>query len=401
MPLYQYAAINETGQTVKGTINAVNDIDLETRLKGIGLDLVENKEVTKKVPFFAKRRITNKDLILLCIHMEQLDRAGVPILDSLSDLRDSSDNPGMKNLMADLFETVRNGKMLSAALMTHPKVFDDIFVGLIEAGEKTGQISEVLNHLGNHIKWGEALKKKIKKATTYPIFLLIVMCGVVSIMMIYVVPKLSKFLTSQGIDLPFSTTSLIATSNAFSDYWYLIFGIPIVLIFIIKILNRTSEAFAYKFDALTLYVPVIGSTVRKIEIARFCRFFSITYKSGIGILECLEISSGVILNRIVKESVVRARQSVFDGSTLTSALRNGGQFPSLVIRMFKVGEDSGNLDSSLETVNFFYDKEVDESVEKMIGMIQPTLTIVLGVILGWIVIAVFGPLYGSFSKLGG
>jgi type IV pilus assembly protein PilC len=398
MPLYTYKAINDLGRIIRGTINGANEVDLETRLKGIGLDLVSCKETNEKhVILF--NHISNKDLILLCSHLEQLERAGVPILDSLSDLRDTAESTIVKNLMADLFESVRGGSMLSAAMAEHPKVFDHVFIGLVQAGEKTGQLAQIFSHLSNHLKWVVAIRNKIRKATTYPIFLLLLMASIISMMMLFVVPKLSNFLISQSLDLPFSTRALIATSHAFQNYWYLIFGIPIIALIVIKVFIKTSDSFAYLIDNFKLMIPVIGTTIHKIEMARFCRFFAITFKSGIGVLDCLEIASGVVNNRLIKESIITASRSVYDGNSLTVSLRIAGQFPNLVLRMFKVGEDSGRLDEALETVNFFYDKEVNDSVENMIGMVQPVLTMFLGAILAWVCIAVFGPLYGSFSKL--
>jgi type IV pilus assembly protein PilC len=398
MPLYSYKAINDLGRTIKGSITCVNEIDLEGRLKEIGLDLIACKETSeKKISFTSK--INNKDLILFCTHLEQLERAGVPIMESLSDLRDTADSIVMKNLMAELYESVRTGNILSSALASHPAVFDEVFIGLVQAGEKTGQLADIFSHITTHLKWLIDIRRKIKKATVYPSFLLVMMSGIITLMMLVVVPKLSDFLKSQNLALPMSTNLLIGTSHAFEHFWYLIFGLPILSIIGIKVFLKTSEAFAYTFDNIILSLPIVGITIRKIEMARFCRFFSITFKSGIGILECLDIASSVVNNRIIKESIIMARRSVYEGSSLTSALRVAGQFPNLVLRMFKVGEDSGNLDKSLETVNFFYDKEVTESVDNMIAMVQPALTVVMGAVISWVCIAVFGPLYGSFSKL--
>ena len=398
MPSYKYKSLNKQGKYINGQLSAANEIDLEKRLEELNLDLIDCKEMATN-GLASKGKISSKELILLCVQLEQLEKAGVPIVESLNDLRDNADTARMKNLMTDINESVRNGSVLSVALATHPETFDEIFVGLVAAGEKTGQLHIIFSHLANHLKWVDLIRSRVKKASTYPIFLLFLMCAIVALMMLFVIPKLANFLSAQSFELPIYTVALIATSNFFQNYWYVVFGVPVILIIFVKAMIASSDDIAYKFDQLKLRLPVFGPLIRKIEMARFCRFFSITYRSGIGILECLDISSNVIKNRVIKESVINARNSVFDGVPLTNSLRATGQFPTLVLRMIKVGEDGGNLDETLENVNFFYDKEVNDSVDRLLGMIQPALTIVLGAMMMWISVAVFGPLYGSFSKM--
>jgi type IV pilus assembly protein PilC len=398
MPTYQYKAINDRGRSMRGEISADNEVDLETRLRELGLDLVDYREAKqKKAGKFS--RIKHQDLIVLCMHLEQLGRAGVPLLDAIADVRDSSESAKLRDVMADVYESVKNGEMFSAALAKHPRYFDEVFVGLIQAGERTGDMSEVYNHLAEHFKWTHMLKRKVRKAMGYPIFLLLVMTGVISLLMLFVVPKLIDFITSQGFDIPFHTRALIAFSAAFKDYWFVFFGTPILIVVIISTLYRISENFAYNWDKMLLFLPFIGKTIRKINMARFTHFFSVMFKSGIDILDSLDGASRVMSNRVLKDAIVTVKRSVSDGTSLTASLRMSNQFPMLVIRMFKVGEESGNMNEALENVNFFYNREVTDAVDAMIGMIQPALTIVMGVLIFWVVSAVFGPLYESFSKM--
>lgn len=398
MPTYNYRAINDAGRPMKGEIVADNSIDLESRLKELGLDLVDWKEVaTKKAGRFSK--IKNKDMIILCLHLGQLNRAGVPLLEAISDVRDSTESPKMRDIMAGVYESVKSGETFSAALGRHPDTFDDVFIGLIKAGEKTGDLTEVYDHLAEHFKWTHELRRKVRKATGYPLFLLLVMGAVISVLMIAVVPKLIDFIESQGFDIPIHTRALIATSKAFVEYWYIIFGTPIILGIVGFTLYRSSAPFAYKIDQLTLKIPVIGSTMRKINMARFTHFFAVMFKSGIDVLESLNGSRNVVNNRVLRESIEMVRRSVSEGMSITDSLRISNQFPTLVVRMFKVGENSGNMNEALENVNFFYNREVNDSVDTMVGMIQPALTIIMGVLIFWVVSAVFGPLYESFSKM--
>lgn len=399
MSQFKYKAVDQEGKIISGEISAINEVDLEAKLTNFKLDIISTKEVKKGTSSLFAKKITEKDMIILCTQLEQLEKAGVPLLDTLEDMIESADNPRMTMILRDVYESVKSGNMLSKSFANHPYVFDEVFTGLIAAGEASGQLGEIFEQLTHHFKWVQEIKSKIKKASAYPIFVCLVMSAVIFIMMIYVVPKMVDFLTSQDMDLPGYTTALIATSEFFQKKWMLIITLPVIAYIVSKIMYRTNDAYHYFIDQLKLKIPVIGNAFRKIELSRFCRFFSITYKSGIPLLECLDISLKVVKNVIIKDSVVRVRVSVSEGQSLTNALKMTGNFPNLVIRMIKIGEETGKIDNSLNNINFFYDKEVNDSVNAIIAVIQPTLTIVLGMIMGWIAMAVFGPLYGSFSKL--
>jgi type IV pilus assembly protein PilC len=398
MPSYHYHAINEKGRNIRGVVVADNELDLEARLKQIGLDLIEGKQAkTRKTSRRGKVKI--KDLIILCMHLEQLDRAGVPLHDALADVRDSSESPRLRDVLTGVYESVKNGNVLSRALASYPRVFNDVFVGLIAAGEKTGNLSEAFTHLADHLKWSGEIRRKIRKATNYPIVLLIAISVVITTMMVYVVPKLVDFIVAQGFTLPLHTRALIAVSYAFQHFWYLILGLPTLLIVTLIVMYRTSENAAYKIDSIALRVPLIGPVMRKIDMARFTHFFSVMFNSGIDVLDSLKAARDVVHNRVLKDSVDLVRTNVTEGNSLTSSLRLSSQFPTLVIRMFKVGEDSGNMKDALENVNFFYQREVNDSVDRMVGAIQPILTVVMGLMIFWVISAVFGPLYESFSKI--
>lgn len=398
MPSYDYTALNAKGRNVKGNMAAANVVDLEDRLKQIGLDLTFYKQ-KREASIFATKRLSTKDLITLCIHLEQLERAGVPILESIEDLRDSAETSAMKSMMSDIYEAIKGGKLLSTALEEHPGTFDIVFTGLVAAGEKTGNVADVFQHLSHHLRWVSDTKRKVRKAVTYPIFLFLISIAVITVMMLWVIPQLSSFLTQQNFELPAYTKALIVTSNTFQEYWKIILIAPVAFFVTIKVLTLMSDEIAYQVDNIKLRTPILGTTIRKIETARFCHFFAITFKSGIDILECLDVGRKVVKNKVMRDSIKIVRKSVSEGSSLTNALKLSNHFPSLVIRMFKIGEETGNLDKSLENVNFFYDREVDDSVSAMIAMLQPILTIFLGGVMFWVTIAVFGPLYSSFSEM--
>lgn len=398
MYTFSYVALNDKGRKMRGELMAEHELDLEMRLKEIGMDLVTWREKKEKTAgIFSRVKI--KDMIIFCLHMEQLDRAGVPIHDSLADARDATDSAKLKDVLTSVSEAVKTGTILSEAMAMHPRIFNDVFVGLVAAGEKTGNLSESFHNLANHMKWSNDLRRKVKKAMTYPVILLVVLTAVISLMMLYVVPKMIDFIVAQGFEIPFHTQLLIDFSAFFSEYWPLIVATPPTLIISLIIAYRSSERVAYTVDKITLRIPVIGATSRKISLARFAGFFGIMFRSGIDILDALQAGANVAGNRVIKESIEMARRSVTEGNKLTDSLRLSSQFPNLVIRMFKVGEDSGNLNEALENINFFYDREVNDAVDAVVALIQPVLMIVMGTMIFWIIAAVFGPLYDSFSQM--
>lgn len=397
MTQFTYSALNERGRKIRGSIVAENEIDLEARLKEVGLDLITYREQKRKKTKGARIKI--KDMIILCLHLEQLSRAGVPIHEAIADVRDSTESTKMRDIMTDVLEKVKNGSSFSASLAAYPRVFSDVFIGLVAAGEKNGNLTDAFVNIANHMKWTGDLRRKVKKAVTYPVVLLVVMSAVIAILMVAVVPKLLKFITEQGFKIPIHTRALIYTSEAFQNHWYLIFGIPIGLFILTLTLYRASEAFAYKMDSIFLKLPAIGNTLRKIDLARFTHFFSIMFKSGINIPEALLTGRDVVKNRVIKESVDVVHRSIVEGNNLTSSLRISNQFPTMVIRMFKVGEDSGNMGDAMSNIKFFYDREVNDSVDALVGMIQPLLTLIMGALIFWVIAAVFGPLYQSFSQM--
>jgi type IV pilus assembly protein PilC len=397
MQNYRYTVVNSSGKTIRGKMSAQNSLDLEERLAGQNFTVIEYKALKQGSSLGGK--VSTKELIMFCVHLEQLDKAGVPLLDALADIRDSADSPTFKNVITEIFESVRGGEILSDAMRKQSRVFDNVFCGLVAAGERTGKMSEAFGHLAHHLKWNDDLKRKIKKAMTYPVVLIVIMSAVVAMMMLFVVPQLKDFLLSQGMELPFYTYWLINTSNFFANFWYLIFGVPILLFIACLVTYRRSDSFHYLIDKIVLKTPVIGQVAGKINLARFSHFFAITFSSGIGVLDCLDTARDVVDNYVMKEAISQVSKNVTEGNTLTRAIASTQYFPNLVVRMFKVGEDSGNMEDALENVNFFYDREVEDSVNAMIGFIQPALTVVMGVIMFWVIAAVFGPLYQSLANM--
>ena len=393
---YRYKALDQNGKTVNGKMSAENPAELLTMLRANSLELISYSQ--DKIGSGLFGRIKTADLISIFVHLEQLEKAGVSIIDSIADLKENGDTAKIRNLMHEIHEAIKNGSLFSESLGKHPEIFNKIYLGLIAMGEKTGNLANAFSSIIEDIKWNNDINRKTAKAIRGPMFGILVMFVVLGVMTSVVVPKVTAFLTAQDIKLPLITVALISFSNFMKNYWYLMVVIPISIYIFIKIL-QLSENIAIKIDTLKLFIPVFGPIIRKIDSAKFCQFFALTFRSGLGVLECLDSACGVIKNKAIKRAIMLVKEQVSDGQSMTKSIGATGYFPSLVVRMFKVGEESGNMESALQNIKFFYDREINDSIDKIVGMIQPTITLVMGMMIGWITIAVFGPIYGTFSNI--
>ncbi|MDE1151906.1 MAG: type II secretion system F family protein [Micavibrio sp.] len=403
MPKFSYRAINERGRPVRGVVTAANESDLFNRLNEGGMSLLDCKEMSDKSGKFASltaKKVKLRDLIQMFVHLEQLQKAGVPLLDALSDVRDSAESSRLRDMMGDVYSEVASGSSFSNALSKHPSTFEPIFISLMNAGEETGNMVESFGQVIRHLKWTDAMRTKVKKATRYPKILICVVTLVIWVMMTQVVPTVTGFLKEIGQELPGVTLALIATSNFVQDYFGYIF-LGLILAYIGLRVGRTvSEGFKYRTDYIALHSPGFGSLIRKIALSRFCQTFAVLFTSGLEILKCLDAANQTAVNLVLTEALVRVRNAVQEGSPLSAALNASGEFPSLVVRMVRIGEESGNLTGVLEQVSEFYNADVNEAVDGMIAMIEPIMTVVLGGMILWIAAAVFGPIYNSLGKMG-
>lgn len=399
MPLFKYKAISRKGKMRTGALDAVNEIDLEQRLARMSLDLVRCNVTEVKTAGFGQRKVEKIDLINFCFHMEQLTRAGVPMLEGLEDLRDSLDNLRFREVIANIIDEIEGGKNLSEALAEHPEVFDKLFVNLIKAGEASGELARIFESLSETIKWQDELSKSTKKLLISPLFVGTAVIGVTIFLMVYLVPQLVDFITSMGQELPIHTRALIATSNFMVGYWYICIGLPILLFVAIRTIVRVDPRARFLFDGYKLRVWKLGPVVQKIILSRFANFFAMMYAAGIPILRCLEIAEDIIDNTVVRAAVKQAREDISEGDPLSQSFQNTGLFPPLVIRMLKVGETTGELDKALLNISYFYGRDIKDSIDKVQAMIQPVMTAVLGLLLGWVMMSVLGPVYDTISSI--
>lgn len=401
MPAYRFRALDGAGAIVQGSLEAASEPDLESRLRAMRLELVSCGRRSRMAALPSLRRgVATGELIQLCIHMAQLDRAGVPLLDALSDIADATAPAHLREVLQQVRDDVHDGSLLSEAMARHPTVFDAVFVGIVRAGEQTGELGRSFHRLETHLKWVRDVTIKVRRALRYPMMLLMALAAVIAVMMGYLVPRLVEFLILQQVELPPVTQALIATSAFLARYWLPLGAVAAALAAAIYAITLASEPFARRLDRWRLRLPVVGSAWRKIALARFTHFFAIMFASGIDVLRCLRTSEQVVANRALQAALAEVRHAVENGRPLSRALADSGAFPPLVVRMFRVGEDSGHLDEALENVAYFYDREVEESVGRLVGFIEPAMTVVIGAMLLWIVLAVFGPLYDNLSQFG-
>ncbi|KJS37392.1 MAG: type II secretion protein F [Rhodospirillaceae bacterium BRH_c57] len=400
MPQYAYRAINDRGRSVRGKITAANENDLFQQLRSISLELVDTREVTdSKLRVALAPRVKIRDQIQLCVHLEQLQSAGVPLIEGLADVRDSTDNARLRDMLAEIYRDVSQGSSVSEAFSRHPRTFGTVFTALLAAGEVSGNLNESFRHLVKHLKWTDGINSKVKKAVRYPLIMLTLMLALFFFMMGMVVPEVVGFLKNMGTELPVFTTSLIATSDFVLESWYLMIGIPVAAVIGLKMAIKASYRVAYGMDYLMLRLPVLGDMIRKIAMSRFAHFFAIMFQSGVPLLQCLDTAKMVAANRVLSEALDTVKEQVQNGEPLSRALNRTGQFPSLVIRMIRIGEDSGNLSGTLGHITEFYDRDVDEAVDGIVAMAEPALTLVAGGMMVWIIGGVFGPLYDSFGSV--
>jgi type IV pilus assembly protein PilC len=383
-------------------MTAASEMDLFNQLQGVGMELIQCAPLMQTrgkmagIAMFSKVKV--RDLVQLFIHMEQLQGAGVPLMDALSDVRDSTET-SLRDIMAEVYRDVSEGSSLSEALGQHPKVFTNLYTSLIAAGEETGNMTASYRMLIKYLKWVEDMQTKTRKATKYPMVLGIVIVVTIVVMMGFVVPQIIDFIANLDQELPWATTSLMATSDFFKAYWWAVFSVPVGGFILLKILRAVSEDITYQTDLLALNMPLFGDLIRKINIARFSQTFGALFSSGVDILKCLEAATTTVTNKAISGALESAGEMIKGGSPLSESFNASGEFPSLVVRMLRVGEESGNLSGTLDQVAEFYTTDVDEAVEGLISMIEPFLTAVLGIMILWIAVAVFGPIYSSFENM--
>ncbi len=397
---FAYRAVDGSGRLLRGELAAASEAELDSRLLQIGLQLITCRPLSRHQQGAARTSVNRRELINFCFHLEQAHRAGLPILEALRDLRDSTGDDAFRNVLASISLAVEGGRGLSDAMAEFPSTFDRVFVALVRSGEKSGELSQVLGRMTETLKWQDELVSQTKKLAMYPAFVGTVVAGVVFFLMLYVVPQMSEFLKTMGQEMPLHTRALIATSEFVVEFWYLLLGVPVVLAFTGRWLVKNDSRYRRAFDDFKLRAWLVGPILQKIIMSRFATYFQIMYASGIPIVDALKTSRELAGNVVIAEALDKVSGYVAEGNSLSAGIGKAQLFPPLVVRMVRMGEDIGKLDEALQNVTYFYNREVGEAVDKLQTLIEPAMTVILGLILGWVMLSVLGPIYDTIGNLG-
>ena len=399
MENYNYTGINKYGKRVTGVMPAANGQELEQKLIKSHIDLLTYKKQSSSFSLLGKPKITRKDVIGVTFQLEQLLRAGVPLLEIIDDLKDNFESDAVKEMLANVYESMEGGTTFSESLKKFENDFGEVYISLVSVGEKTGQLEDILLDLANMLKWEDELVSKAKKVMIYPAIVATVVIGVVILMMLFVVPELLGFITSMGGELGFATIALIATSGFIQAYIIELFVVPVVLIYALKWWRSKSDRFKLKTDEWVLNINIIGPIIHKLKLARVANTLAVMYGAGISFTECMKMSSTVAGNTYLQRNIDLAVRLIQEGKPIHEAFESAEVFPKLAISMIKVGENSGQMDEALSNVSYFYDREAKEMIEKIEPAIEPILTVVMGFVVGWVMIAVLGPIYDTIAQV--
>ena len=400
MPTYQYSAVNQSGTIVRGKIDAKSSQDLERRLGRLGLSIISGDEVKRLVAGgLFQRKISRDELSQFCFYVERLVSGGVPLLEGLSDVRDSVSNPTLRNTVGLLIADIEQGVTLSQALRQYPKIFDEIFVALVEAGEQSGELDTVLRNIGENIRWQADILKRMRKVFTYPIFALVVMMGATYGLLVLVVPKMTKLLETLGQELPPYTLALIATSNFMQAYLVQLLVGALLLVVAVKMSTKVIPGLDYYIDKMKLRMPILGPVMEKLLMSRFANIFGMIYASGISVIDGLKISKGSMGNKFMAKGMDGVIHNITEGATLTNAFRESGLFPPLVLRMIRLGETTGGVDQAMQQIKSYYDRDANEAIEAAQAAIGPIMMVFIAGLMVWVIVAVYSPLYDLISSI--
>jgi type IV pilus assembly protein PilC len=387
--IFDWEGKDKAGKAVRGEVRAGGEAMVSATLRRQGILVTK----VKKRRMGGGRSIKQKEIAVFTRQLATMMRAGVPLLQSFDIVARGSTNPRMTKLLNDIRVDVETGTSLSAAFRKHPLQFDALYCNLVEAGEAGGILEELLDRLAVYQEKTMAIKNKIKSALIYPIAVLVVAFVVLTIIMIFVIPAFKDVFSSFGADLPAPTLFVIALSEFFVKYWWAIFGfIGGGLYFFIQSWRR-SEKMQKAVDRLLLKVPVFGSLVEKSAIARWTRTLSTMFAAGVPLVEALDSVGGASGNAVFAEATEQIQKDVSTGSSLTSSMQTTGVFPTMVLQMSAIGEESGSLDHMLGKAAEFYEDEVDEAVKGLSSLMEPFIIVILGVLIGGIVVSMYLPIF--------
>jgi type IV pilus assembly protein PilC len=402
MPVFKYTGKTRDGGARKGELEAASrEVAInQLRRQGVQVSSVrqKGKEIELNIPGFSGG-VKDKDMVTFTRQFATMIDAGLPLVQCLEILGGKTENKTFAKVINKVRMDVEGGSTFADALKKHPRVFTELYVNMVAAGEAGGILDTILDRLAGYIEKSMALKKKVKSAMTYPAVIVVVAVLVVSVLMIFVIPSFAKMFTEFGGTLPAMTRIVINISNWIARFWIIIFGAIILLTIAVRRFYRTNRG-RDMIDAALLKIPLIGTLIRKVAVAKFTRTLGTLISSGVPILEGMDIVARTAGNRVVEKAILRTRSGISEGKTIAEPLQQTKVFPPMVVQMINVGEASGALDSMLSKIADFYEEEVDTTVAALSSMLEPLLMVFLGVVIGFLVVAMYMPVFKLASTIG-
>jgi len=387
--IFVWEGRDRTGKKIKGEMRAGGEAVVNATLRRQGINVTK----VRKQRLGGGRRVTQKDIALFTRQMATMMKAGVPLLQAFDIVGKGHSNTKVTKLLMDIKADVETGSSLAAAFRKHPLHFDALYCNLVQAGEQAGILEALLDRLATYKEKIIAIKSKIKTAMFYPVAVIVVAFVITAVIMIFVIPAFKGVFKSFGADLPAPTLVVIAMSDFFVEYWYLIFGVILGGLYGFFELWKRSQAVQIYMDRLLLKLPIFGAIVRKSVIARWTRTLSTMFAAGVPLVEALDSVGGASGNYVYQIATKQIQQEVSTGTSLTAAMQNANVFPNMVVQMTSIGEESGSLDGMLSKVADFFEAEVDDAVEALSSLMEPIIMVVLGVLIGGMVVAMYLPIF--------
>lgn len=405
MPQFAYKARATGGNTTAGVLEAADQRQAMDQLRSqrlIVLEINENQpgllEAIKKFPLF-KPSIPAKDIVLFSRQLSTLVSAGVALVSGLNILSEQIPTPAFKTVVTKVKEDIESGLPVADALKKHPDAFTDLYVAMIRAGEVGGILDVILERLSNYLEAAEALRLKVKGAMMYPMVVSSIAAAVTVFLLVGVIPTFKEIFSSFGAELPLPTRIVIGISESLQNYFYIYILIPVIIVFVFRRWLKTENGKKI-FDAKLLQLPMFGLLLRKVAVAKFTRTLGTLVKSGVPILQAMETVAQTSGNKVIETAIMEARESIREGERIAEPLKRSGVFPPMVTQMISVGEETGNMDTMLHKIADFYDQEVEQSIKGLTSMIEPIVIVIMGVVIGGIVIAMFIPMFELGSLAG-
>lgn len=386
---YLWEGIDRNNRNVRGEMKSASENVVRSNLRRQGIRISKLKRQT----FRGGRSVKEKDITFFTRQLATMLKAGVPLLQAFEIVARGHSNARFARLMMDIKGRVESGSSLSQAFRQHPAHFDALYCNLVSAGETSGMLDGILDRLATYKEKILALKSKIKSALFYPIAVVTVAIVVVWIIMVWVIPAFKKVFAAFGANLPAPTLIVMAISDFFVSYWWLMLGIIVGSLFTFFFLLRRSEAFRFAVDRIKLRLPIVGEVVEKATIARWTRTLATMFAAGVPLVESLDAVAGASGNAVFINGTRKIQNEVSTGTSLTNAMHNTGLFPSMVLQMTQIGEESGSLDGMLSKVAEFYEREVDDAVNALTSLLEPVIIVFLGVVVGGLVVAMYLPIF--------